>query len=188
MGYVKQYEGLIEKSYTMNLSLAEIQILLSFDQGILYQHKQASLLSKTLLREWLPKYKLKDWNKTETSGTPVDDTRKVTTADNIWKALSEPDKWHSHGRGISRDVLQNEVGLRITDFGAMTTRSKKIRVRHSPRDLVASISLLAHNCRIQAIDLNGVVMETPGADLLRRNPQIDVDKLNESIQLTERVG
>ena len=25
------------------------------------------------------------------------------------------------------------------------------------------------------------------ADLLRRNPQIDVDKLNESIQLTERV-
>ena len=31
-------------------------------------------------------------------------------------------------------------------------------------------------------------METPGADLLRRNPQIDVDKLNESIQLTERVG
>ena len=92
MGYVKQYEGLIEKSYTMNLSLAEIQILLSFDQGILYQHKQASLLSKTLLREWLPKYKLKDWNKTETSGTPVDDTRKVTTADNIWKALSEPDK------------------------------------------------------------------------------------------------
>jgi hypothetical protein len=61
LGYLEKYNSLIEKASdpTKSISNAEVQILLQFDQGELYQYEQAKDLSKSLLTEWLVKYKFR---------------------------------------------------------------------------------------------------------------------------------
>ena len=71
LGYLIRYEDLLEKANSGNITAAELNILLNFDQGDLYRFTQARDLSISLLEEWLVKYKFKDWTTTETHGDPV---------------------------------------------------------------------------------------------------------------------
>jgi hypothetical protein len=65
LGYLHKYKKLIDKSKTRaGLTEAEIAYLLSkFDPADLYSFEQAKDLSTKLLKEWLVKYKFKDWIK-----------------------------------------------------------------------------------------------------------------------------
>ena len=103
---------------------------MDFDQAELYEFDQARELSITLLKEWLVSYKFGDWTKTETRGKPV--TRRMLTnrAASIARKLNDTDRWHSHGYGISMEVLRRDLGLRIDDFGANPELSKAIRGYH----------------------------------------------------------
>lgn len=66
------------------------------------------------VREWLPKYKFKNWTKTETRNIPVDDAMRVRQAEKIATELTKQDKWYSHGLSLKiRDL--NEVGLKPID-------------------------------------------------------------------------
>lgn len=127
-GYIREYDRLIEKSNDGNLSSAEIAFLLSkFDPGTLYQYKQDEAFAIALLQEWLAKYKFKNWTETETKRTKVDDEMRAATAETIGKKLTNPDLWHSHGRGISMKTLEDEVGLKIKDFAADAELDKRTR-------------------------------------------------------------
>ncbi len=117
LGYLLKYEELLKKTNEGEISAAEMEILLNFDQGQLYSYEQARDLSKSLLEEWLCNYKFKDWNETETSKQKVDDQMKRVRAKEIADDLNNVQKWNSHGIGINLGQIEDDLKLRIDDFG-----------------------------------------------------------------------
>jgi ClpP class serine protease len=127
-GYLVQYERLIEKSRKGTITTAELNFLISnFDPAELYRYEQENDLSNALLKDWLVKYKFRHWNKTATRGKPVTKRTKSMRANKIANALNDTEEWHSHGRGISMEILRNDVGLKIEDFGVKDCVNNCIR-------------------------------------------------------------
>jgi membrane-bound ClpP family serine protease len=128
LGYLERYNDLIEKAHTNKITTAEVQLLIEgFDQAELYQYEQARELSRSLLRDWLVRYKFKNWNQTRTRKKPVTNQMKTARADKIANQLNKTAKWHSHGHGISKEVLDKDLDLIIDDFGLL---APKIREYH----------------------------------------------------------
>jgi hypothetical protein len=130
LGYLERYEALLKKAQDPNvpISPAEISILINgFDQGLLYHYEQAREQSIALLKEWLAKYKFKNWNRTETRGIRVTKAMKKAQAERIGTQLNDTKTWHSHGHGISMAVLRRHLNLRIDDFEENPARSSAIR-------------------------------------------------------------
>src|SRR5207237_10665667 len=92
LGYLVQYEELLDKANRGTITAAELSILMNFDQGNLYNYEQARDLSVSLLEEWLVKYKFKDWKVTETTKKRVTLTMKKKRANDIAKALNDVKK------------------------------------------------------------------------------------------------
>jgi hypothetical protein len=134
LGYLVQYERLLNKAEQGAITAAEMQILLDFDQAELYKYEQARELSITLLREWLARYKFKNWYKTRTQGVQVDEAMRCKRAEEVAGILNDTKRWHTHGRGISRDVLERDLNLIIDDFGSDPERSRRIHGYHNLRD------------------------------------------------------
>lgn len=131
LGYLIRYEDLLQKGEQGELTTAETNVLLSFDQGMLYYFSQARDLSVSLLREWLVKFKFKNWTQTETRGEPVTQAMKEARAEEIARKLNDVRHWNSHGRGISMERLVNELNLKIDNFGANKPLSASIREYHT---------------------------------------------------------
>ena len=127
LSYLKQYEKLNTKAAEGNLTTAEYAMLQKLDLGELYQFEQARELSVELLKRWLSQYKFKDWSKTESRGAKVTPEMKESRAEEIAQILNDPDRWHSHGRGIDISTLKDELNLKIDDYGKNDTLSKSIR-------------------------------------------------------------
>jgi hypothetical protein len=68
--------------------------------------------AKDLVVDWLPKYKFKNWNITETRKLPVTDKMKKSKAMDIANKLTDHSKWRLHGRSIKIQDLE-EIGLQI---------------------------------------------------------------------------
>lgn len=133
VSYLKKYDELIEKSRKKELTTAEIAFLVEkFDPAELHAFEQARQLSITLLTDWLARYKFKDWNKTETRGVPVTPEMKIDRAEAIAKKLNDIDRWHVHGRGISMQVLREDLGLLIDDFGKNRELNDAIKGYYNP--------------------------------------------------------
>ena len=118
LGYLVQYDRLIEKADAGELNVAELAFLTQkFDPAELYRYEQARELSVSLLKKWLVRFKFKDWTTTETRKERVSEAMKEDRATEIAGMLSDPARWHSHARGISMDVLRRDVNLLIEDVG-----------------------------------------------------------------------
>lgn len=142
-GYLIQYERLMKKAKAGTLNTAEMSFLIQkFDLAELYRYEQAQELSVTLLKEWLTKYKFRNWKKTRTRGQKVSAALRTARAAEVAICLNDTDRWHSHGRGISMDVLRNIVKVEIEDFGAKPERSRLIRGYH--KLLVDYMAKLGH--------------------------------------------
>ena len=117
LGYLEQYQRLIEKSANGTMAPAELAYLIqNFDPAELYQYEQARDLSIALLEEWLVKYKFKNWKVTATKGVPVTTAMKKERAEEIARKLNDTKRWHSHNRGISMQVARRELKLLIDDL------------------------------------------------------------------------
>ena len=116
LAYLNQYEKLNKKAEDGNLTTAEYAMLNKLDLGELHQFEQARELSVELLIKWLSQYKFKDWKTTETRKLEVTETMKKTHAREIADLLNDPERWHSHGRGIDISTLRNEMNLKIEDY------------------------------------------------------------------------
>lgn len=128
LGYLIQYERLLEKAKKGDITTAETQLLIDgFNQAELYVYEQARELSVSLLREWLVKYKFKNWKTTETRKKPVTEKMRAERAEDIARELNRTDRWHTHGRGISMEILQQDLRLKIDDFGANPTLNDCIK-------------------------------------------------------------
>jgi hypothetical protein len=132
LGYLIQWERLLQKAIDGSISMPEVQLMISgFDQAELYQYEQARELSISLLKEWLVKYKFSGWTKTETRGIPVTDEMRQSRAVEIASILNDTDRWHTHGHGISMEVLRRDLYLLIDDFGQERIMSDNIRTYHN---------------------------------------------------------
>ena len=118
LGHLEKYNALIQKAQDNTITTAEVQLLIDgFDQAELYHYEQARDLSIALLEEWLVKYKFKNSRVTKTRQLPVTEQMKKDQASAIGRELNNTKKWHSHGYGISREVLERDLKLEIDDFG-----------------------------------------------------------------------
>ena len=116
LSYLNQYKQLYEKAESGQLNTAELVLLNNLDPGELYQFEQARQLSHDLLTAWLSTYKFKDWETHSSTKESVTPEEKRERAEEIAKALSNHDRWRSHGRMISRDTLTarlEEEGLHL---------------------------------------------------------------------------
>jgi hypothetical protein len=131
LGQLEKYNELIRKAQRGKISTAEVQLLIEgFDQAELYHYEQARDRSLELVQEWLAKYKFKNREKTRTRGIVVTEKRKKDCASRVGKVLNDTKKWHSHGYGISMDVLERDLNLQIDDYGKLEGRSDAIRRYH----------------------------------------------------------
>ncbi len=128
LAYLNQYEKLNKKAEDGNLTTAEYAMLNKLDLGELYQFEQARELSVELLIKWLSQYKFKDWKTTETRKLEVTETMKKTHAREIADLLNDPERWHSHGRGIDISTLRNEMNLKIEDYSENAKLHDNIKI------------------------------------------------------------
>lgn len=129
LGYLDKVNDLIELARSGNISQAEFLILKDFDLAELKGYEQARDLTIDLLKEWLVKYKFKNWNMTE-SGKQVKDDDKERRAKEIAQELGNYNKWLSHGRALNIAKLE-EIGLKIKDFGKDEELSQLLRRFHN---------------------------------------------------------
>lgn len=127
LGYLDQVEKLIEKAKKNELTDAEFAILQSQDLAKLTIYEQAKNLTITLLKEWLVKYKFKDWSTHSSSGKPVTTEEKKKRAEDVAKILGDNKLWHSHGRMIGINTLDKILRIKIEDYSKTPDLKELIR-------------------------------------------------------------
>ncbi|MFN3242053.1 MAG: SDH family Clp fold serine proteinase [Planctomycetota bacterium] len=130
LSYLEQYERLRQLSLNGQLTTVDAQMMQKMDLAELHRYELQRDLSVKLIQDWLVAYKLRDWNTTEGRGTTVTHQMKEQRAKDIAEQLSDHKRWGSHGRGITMEVLWNDLGLKIDDFGADQTLSDRARDYH----------------------------------------------------------
>ena len=138
LGYLDKIKELLDKARPKSLenpngdtlTNAEFLILKDFDLAELRGYEQARDLTIDLLKNWLFKYKFKNWTTHETTpallGQAVTDEQKISRAESIAKDLGDTSKWKSHGRPINIQTLK-DMKLKIEDFGSDTVLKELIR-------------------------------------------------------------
>ncbi len=120
LGYLDKVAELIEKSRNNELTQAEFLMLKDQDLAMLKSYEQARDLTVSLLKEWLVKYKFKNWDKHHTSedlmDTDVTHEQKQKRAEDIAVILGDNKIWHSHGRSIGLHTLKDVLKLKIEDY------------------------------------------------------------------------
>lgn len=127
LGYLDKVEELINKSIAGTISQAELLMLREQDLAMLRRHEQARDLTIALLKEWLVKYKFKNWNIHQSSGLEVTPIEKETRATEIARDLGDNKLWHSHGRSIGVAALTHILKLKIEDYSSDLILTKLIR-------------------------------------------------------------
>lgn len=132
LGYLREYESLMEKADDGELNTAEMAVLLSkFDPGELYRYRQAKNLSISLLQDWLVKYKFKNWSKTKSTGAEVTEEKRRARAQEVATCLNNAEQWNSHGRGLSMETLSKIVKLEVDDFTSNQDVGKAVKDYYS---------------------------------------------------------
>ena len=132
-GYLAKFNELVEQINDSKESTdAQLAYLVkNFDPARLFHIEQAVNHGISLITDWLPQYKFKDWNKTKTKKKNVTTTMKTKRAKEIAEVLGDAEKWHSHGRGIPMKELEGEsIKLAIDDFGEDQSLNQLIRNYH----------------------------------------------------------
>lgn len=128
IGYLEMYNRLIEKSGKGTLTTGEAAILVQrFDPAQPYSYEQARELSVSLLKEWLVKYKFKNWRRTRTRKKRVTRKMREARAEEIARKLQNVPRWRSHARGISMAVAKRELKILIDDFSRKKDINDAIR-------------------------------------------------------------
>lgn len=119
LGYLDKVNELIEKSRNGTLTQAEFLMIKDLDLAELRLYEQAKELTIDLLKEWLVKYKFKNWSHHHTDpqklGAVVTKEEKEARAKEIANTLSDNTVWKSHGRAINIERLQS-LRLKIEDY------------------------------------------------------------------------
>lgn len=104
-----------EASKTNQLNPVDATMIAQITPGEFEGVFHAQQFAVDRLKEWLPKYKFKHWNETETRKLKVTKKMKEEKAEEIAKKLIDHAKWRTHGRSLKRKDLE-KVGLRIQNL------------------------------------------------------------------------
>jgi len=126
LGYLDKVDEMITRSAEGTLIQAEILMLGDLDLAQLRRHEQARDLTIALLKEWLVKYKFKNWD-THSNGNPVTAEEKEMRAKEIARKLGNNKLWHSHGRSIGVTALTHILKLKIEDYSTDAVLTSLIR-------------------------------------------------------------
>ncbi len=141
LSYLNQFEELNSKGVGA-LTTAEYALLNKLDLGELDTFKQARLLSTNLLKNWLSTYKFKDWTTHSSTGKKVSQEERESRAEEIGDKLSDNAFWHSHSRGISREVLMKELNLQIEKMEDTESLNQAVEEYHAlMQDFMKTINL-----------------------------------------------
>lgn len=121
LAYLDQFEKLKDAATKGVLTTADMVLLQKLDLAELQWFEQAKELSIDLLKKWLSTYKFKNWTHHKTCGSIVTLDEKEERAVEVATMLCNNRLWHSHGRGLSKDVLTNELKLLIDDIDTINT-------------------------------------------------------------------
>ena len=124
--YLSQVEALIAKSQSGTLSTAEVVLLQKLDLAGFHEFQLGRDPSISLLKAWLTSYKFKDWATTETREVEATLEMKQERASWIAHQLNDHERWLTHGRGIDMRTLQQELNLKIEDFGVRDELKKAV--------------------------------------------------------------
>jgi hypothetical protein len=130
MGYLDKVEEITAKKH---LTQADVVFLRSVDLGRLALYEQAKNFSVDLLKEWLVKFKFKNWSQHRTTniGQPVTLEEKQLRAERIAVALADHKLWRSHGRALNIGKLRR-LGLEIDDMSIDPHFSNLVRSYNDP--------------------------------------------------------
>lgn len=96
-----------------NVPWTAVRLIDSIDKKELGDAITASRYSTLMAARFLINYKFRHWEVRETSGIEVTPTYREARANEIANALVSHDRWNNHGHAISRDVLWNEIKLKV---------------------------------------------------------------------------
>lgn len=130
LGYLDKIKELVEKSEQNKLTEAEYILLRQIDLAELRSFEQARDLAIELLKNWLCKYKFKNWTTHRTDplklGSTVTEEEKTLRAEEIAAGLVNNGKWNSHARPINISFL-NDLRLEVEDYTNQQDRRVLIR-------------------------------------------------------------
>ena len=104
-----------EVTQTGTLNKAYIPILQNISPGELQHAENAYDFARDLVKDWLVRYKFKDWATHSSTGQPVTADERNLRAHEIAEQLRDHGKWKTHGRSIKIDDLR-AMRLLITDY------------------------------------------------------------------------
>ena len=111
MEWVKKKKEEAER--TKKLNPLDATMIAQISPGEIGLVDHALQFAKDLVKEWLPKYKFKNWNVTETKKIKVTAEMKQKRAEEIAAILMDRTRWRTHGRSIKIEDLENTVHLKI---------------------------------------------------------------------------
>lgn len=153
LSYLVQYERLKEASRNNELTTIDVTLAQQLDLAELHSFEEARDLSISLLKEWLAKYKFKNWMKTQDRGLEVTEKMRTERAEEIAKILMDHQRWHSHGRPICMNVLRNDLNLLIDDLKDNPKLDQA--VKHYYRFLCDYMAKMNMNC---VVHIKGVFL------------------------------
>lgn len=118
-----------EVETTGALNRAYIPMLQAISPGEIQRAENALNFTKTLVTDWLARYKFKNWDLHSTTKKPVTKKQKKARAKEIADQLCDHRRWLTHGRSIKIDDFQ-AMGLRITDYSTNDALADAIRRYH----------------------------------------------------------
>lgn len=148
LSYLVQYERLKEASRNNELTTIDVTLAQQLDLAELHSFEEARDLSISLLKEWLAKYKFKNWTITRDRGIEVTEKMRTDRAEEIAKVLMDHQRWHSHGRPICMNVLRNDLNLLIDDLKDNQELDKA--VKHYYSFLCDYMGKMGMNCVVHA--------------------------------------
>lgn len=108
-----QKEGMESMSKGQPIPWTSIRMIDTIDKKELGDAISATQYSEQMAASFIEKYKFKHWTTKDTTKAVVTSADRKTRAKEIAQALASHDKWKSHGHCINRDVLWNEIKLKI---------------------------------------------------------------------------
>jgi hypothetical protein len=119
LGYLEAFDALMAKAEAGGLNTTELAYLVAkFDPALIAQYRHQRDLTISMLERWLATYKFKNWTRTRGRGLVVTPAMRSERARQIGERLNSTADWHSHGRSLTKDILERDLNLQIDDFGA----------------------------------------------------------------------
>jgi len=170
----KQDEAIKQK----RLSPFDATMVAQISPGELNGVNNALEFAHDLVVKWLPEYKFKNWDVTETDKTPVTDALKKKRAREIAKALTDHSRWRSHGRSLKIQDLE-EIGLKID---SIEDNKKKCELVNKIQVVLRLLYATTSTHKVFAIEGSKIFATAAMATIASPIAQMPVQQAPDSVQ------